>query len=87
MYVQSLSRLQLFTTPCTVARQAPLSKEFSGQEYWSGLSFPTPRNIPDPGIEPTSPASPPLCHLGSPYRGIIPCNKLHTLQAYNLIKF
>ena len=47
-------------TPCTVASQAPLSKEFSGQEYWSGLPFPTPGDLPDPGIEPESLASPAL---------------------------
>ena len=39
--VESLSRVQLFVTPCTVASQAPLSMEFSRQEYWSGLPFPT----------------------------------------------
>ena len=54
--VQSLSRVQLFATPWTVACQAPLSMEFSRQEYWSGLPFPTPWDIPDPGIEPASPA-------------------------------
>ena len=43
-------------TSKTVARQAPLSVEFSRQEYWSGLSFPSPGNLPDPGIEPMSPA-------------------------------
>ena len=42
--------------PWTVARQAPLSKEFSGQGYWSGLPFPSPEDLPDPGIEPGSPA-------------------------------
>ena len=51
---------------CTVACQAPLSMEFSRQEYWNGLLFPTPWNLPDPGIKPASPASPPWCHLGSP---------------------
>ena len=44
----------------TVAHQAPLSMGFSGQEYWSGLPFPTPGNLPDPGIETVSPASPAL---------------------------
>ena len=39
-----------------VAHQAPLSMEFSRQEYWSGLPFPTPGDLPDPGIEPGSPA-------------------------------
>ena len=43
----SLSRVQLFATPWTVVRQAPLSMEFSRQEYWSGLPFPSPRDFPD----------------------------------------
>ena len=43
-------------TPRTVARQAPLSMEFSRQEYWSGLPFPFPGDLPDLGIEPRSPA-------------------------------
>ena len=42
-------------TPWTVAHQAPLSMEFSRQEYWSGLPFPSPGDISDPGIEPKSP--------------------------------
>ena len=42
--------------PWTVARQAPLSMGFSRQEYWSGLPCPPPRDLPDPGIEPASPA-------------------------------
>ena len=42
-------------TPWTVARQAPLSMRFPKQEYWSGLPFPSPGNLPDPGIEPMSP--------------------------------
>ena len=44
------------TTPWTVARQAPLSMEFSRQEYWSGLSCLPPRDLPDPGIKHGSPA-------------------------------
>ena len=44
-------------TPRTVARQAPLSIEFSRQEYWSGLPFPNPGDLPDPGIKPTCLAS------------------------------
>ena len=44
------------TAACTVACQAPLSMEFSSQEYWSGLPFPSPGNLPDPRIEPGSPA-------------------------------
>ena len=42
-------------TPWTVVRQAPLSMEFSGQEYWSELPFPSPGELPDTGIEPGSP--------------------------------
>ena len=42
-------------TPWTVACLAPLSMEFSRQEYWSGLPFPSPEDLPDPGIEPRSP--------------------------------
>ena len=43
-------------TPWTVAPQAPLSMVFPRQEYWSGLPFPPPEDLPDPGIEPMSPA-------------------------------
>ena len=53
--VKSLSRVWLFATPWTVACQAPLSRGFSRQEYWSGLPFPSPGDLPDPGIEPRSP--------------------------------
>ena len=48
MRAQSPSHVQLFTTPWTVAHQAPLSMEFSRQEYWSGLSFPSPRGSSQP---------------------------------------
>jgi len=54
--VKSLSRVRLFTTPWTVARQTPQSMEFSRQEYWNGLPFPSPGALPNPGIEPGSPA-------------------------------
>ena len=54
--VESLSRVQLFATPWTVAHQAPPSMGFSRQEYWSGLPFPSPGDLPNPGIEPRSPA-------------------------------
>ena len=52
---QPLSRVQLFVTPWTAAHQAPLSMEFSRQEYWSGLPFPSPGDLPHPGIKPRSP--------------------------------
>ena len=45
-----------FATPWTIALQVPLSVGFSRQEYWSGLAFPSPGDLPDPGIEPVSPA-------------------------------
>ena len=54
--VKSLSRVRLFATPWTAAYQAPLSMGFFRQEYWSGLPFPSPGDIPHPGIEPGSPA-------------------------------
>ena len=49
MVVYSLRRVQLFATPWTVAYQAPLSMGFPKQEYWSGLPFPSPGDLPDPG--------------------------------------
>ena len=51
-----LSRVRLFSTPWTVAHQAPQYTEFSRQEYWSGLLFPCPGDLPNRGIEPGSPA-------------------------------
>ena len=51
------SRVYLFATPWTVAPQAPLSMEFSRQEYWSVLPFPTPGDFPNLGMEPMSPMS------------------------------
>ena len=53
--VKSLSRVQLFATPWTVADQAPQSMGFSRHEYWSGLLFPSPGDLPHPGIKPGSP--------------------------------
>ena len=53
--VKSLSGVRLFVTPWTVAYQAPPSMGFSRQEYWSGLPFPSPGDLPNPGIEPGSP--------------------------------
>ena len=54
------SRVQLCATLWTTARQAPLSMGFSRQGYWSGLPFPSPGDLPDPGIEPMSLTSPTL---------------------------
>ena len=55
-----VSRIQLFANPWAVACQAPLFTEFPRQEYWSGLPCPPPGDLPDPGIEPASPALPAL---------------------------
>ena len=68
------SHVQLFATPWIAAYQASLSMEFSRQEYWRGLPFPPPWDLPDPGIEPTSLKSPslekgslPLASPGKPH--------------------
>ena len=53
--MKSLSRVRLFAIPWIVAYQSPQSMEFSRQEYWSGLPFPSPGDLPDPGIKPESP--------------------------------
>ena len=54
--MKSFSRVRLFATSWTVAYQAPLSMGFSRQEYWSGFPFPSPGDLPDPGIKLWSPA-------------------------------
>ena len=56
MHAQSLDPVLPFTSPWTVAHQAPPSMGFSRQEYWSGLPFPSSEDLPDPGIKPRSPA-------------------------------
>ena len=73
MHAQLLSQVQLFGTPWTTTCQAPLSMEFSRQEYGSGLPFIPPGGLPNPGMERTSPVSPalqadslPMSRLGSP---------------------
>ena len=77
-YRSEVSRARLFVILWTVAYQVPLSMGFFRQEYWSGLPFPSPGELRNPGIEPRSPAlqadalssEPPgnfQCHLGSPY--------------------
>ena len=66
-----LSCVQLFVAPWTAACQVPLPMEFSRHEYWSGLPFPSPKDLPDPGIKPVSPAleedSLPLVPPGKPW--------------------
>ena len=70
MYACMLSHVQLFAIPWAVACQDPLSMGSSRQEYWSGLPFPTPGHLPDPGMETASPtlasrlvSALPLCQL------------------------
>ena len=83
--VKSLSCVRLFETPWTVAHQAPPSMGFSRQEYWSGLPFPSPGDLLDPGIEPGSPkfqadaltSEPPGKNKGG-------CTKLKPQYPYNL---
>ena len=59
-HLSHFSHVQLFVTLWTVARKAPLSMGFSRQEYWSGLQFHSPGDLPSPGIELRSPVSPAL---------------------------
>ena len=56
LVLSGFSHIQLFATPWAAAHQAPLSMGFPRQEHWSGLPFPSPGDLPDPGIEPVSPA-------------------------------
>ena len=91
--MKSLSRVRLFGTPWTVVHQVPPSVGFPRQEYWSGLPFPSPGDLPDPGIEPMSPAFPALagrfftlCHLGSPHKMVqFSCSVMsNSLQVHRL---
>ena len=84
-----LSQVQLFMTPSIVARQTPLSMEFARQEYWSGLPFPTPEDLPNPRIEPVSLEPPALAGgfftivpSGRPLRWYIPRNKCGVDKAF-----
>ena len=73
--MKSLSHVRLFVTPWTLAYQAPPSIEFSRQEYWSGLPFPSPGDLPNPGIQPSLPYCRwilyQLSHQGSPLEGLM----------------
>ena len=77
MCTHVLSSVQIFTIPWTVACQAPLSMGFPRQEYWSGLPFPLPVDLPNPGIEPLSPTlaggffATGILYLGSPCKAIV----------------
>ena len=85
--VKSLSRVCLFATPWTIAYQAPPSMGFSRQEYWNGLPFPSPRDLPDPGIEPRSPSFQADALTSEPPGKPDPCfvykvNLLHVLRHF-----
>ena len=98
--VQLLSRVQPFATPWTLAHQAPLSMGFPRQEYWSGLLFSSSRDLPNPGIEPGSPAlladsllsEPPgkalsssSCHLITSHVSHPKGTALHSLFCFNFL--
>ena len=67
-------------TPWTIAHQAPLSMGFSRQGYWSGLPFPSPGDLPDPGIEPGSPALH-VDSLPNELQGKLPCYRRKLLNS------
>ena len=76
--VQSVNRVRLFATPRTIAPQAPLSMGFPRQEHWSRLPFPSPGDLPNPGMEPTFLTSP---SLAGEFFTPAPSGK-HTLSFY-----
>ena len=79
VHVCGYSVISNSVTPWTVTRQAPLSMEFSRQECWCGLSFPSPENLPDPGIEPASFA------LERGFFNILPPGKPLRVSSFNKI--
>ena len=81
--VKSLSRVWLFVTPWTVAHQAPPSMGFSRQEYWSGLTFPSPGDLPNPGIEPRCPSSQADSLSSEPSKPQIKLHHSHALKSCN----
>ena len=88
---ESLSRVWCFATPWIIAYQASLSMEFSRQEYWSRLPFPSPGNLSDPGMEPGSSAlqtdSLPSERQGKPmFQGSNPCSLYWQTDSYQLCR-
>ena len=84
-----VSRVRLFVTPWTVDHQAPLFMEFFSQEYWSGLSFSSPGDLPNPGIEHRSPAlqadSLPSESPGKPSYLLL-CNQFSSVQLLSCVQ-
>ena len=79
--MKSLSHVRLFATPWTLAHQAPPSMGFSRQEYWSGLPFSSPGDLPDPGIEPV-PSVAEAQHLNHwTVREVLDINSLNPLDS------
>ena len=82
VHVQLFSHIWLFTTLWTIGHQAPLSIGVPRQEYWSGLPFPSPGDLPNPGIKPISPVSPDLAGRFLPLRSAIrECLKLQSVSS------
>ena len=79
MKVKSLSRVQLFATLGTVVHQASPSMGFSRQEYWSGLPFPSSGDLPNPGIEPMSPALQANALTSEPLDGLTNYKNIHSV--------
>ena len=76
-----ISCVQLFVTPWTVAHQISLSMEFSRQEYWNGLLFPTSGDLPDPGIKPEFPVAPELAgRVSVPHGKPLPPRRQKTIR-------
>ena len=83
--MKSLSRVRLFATPWTVGYHAPPSIEFSRQEYWSGLPFPSPGDLPNSGIAPRSPKLQAATLLSEPnVPGIMLNQEIQQLSEYKL---
>ena len=78
VHAQLLICVKFFATPCTLACQAPLSMEFSRQEYWSELPFPSPRDLPNPGIEPVSLVFPVLAGIQHTNTYALSCTQVPT---------
>ena len=83
MKVKFLRRVRLFATPWTVAYQAPPFMGFSRQDCWSGLPFPSPGDLPDPGIEPRSPALQADALPSEPQLINIRISVLHLVKSYS----